>query len=175
MSAYIVSNETISAIVKGFEIYKTKYHGEGYKPQTGWLIELNKERQAIGQSLLNQNYRSVNYRYNEDTTPERFVFKDVYVTPSIIYGCIHNYEYQACETDDYFLSEVHKSLDELQHNMLERILKIQYGDYPWGYPEPEEPETKKPDLIIIPSSEIQEPEEDEAQITLFKEDEWLTN
>lgn len=31
MSAYIVNNETISAIVKGFEIYGATYNAEGYK------------------------------------------------------------------------------------------------------------------------------------------------
>ena len=162
MSAYIVSMETISAIVEAFQIYNTKYHAPDYKPQTGWMISLNKERQDIGQSLLNQNYASVNYRYGEDTEPEKFVFVDVKVNPAIIYGCIRNYNYQACETDDYFDSEVYKSLEDLKENMLERIIKNQYGEIPYGYPEPEIEEESDESITIQ-----EEPQEEGEQITLF--------
>ena len=147
MSAYIVSNETISALVRGFEIYNTRLLADDYIQNTSWIIDLNEERQKMGQALLNLNTKSVNYRYNEDEPAPKFEFKDVEVNPCIIYGCIQCYNYQTCELDDYYQSQVYKSLQDLKENMLKRVVEDQYGEYPWGYPEPEpEPELKPEDV-----------------------------
>lgn len=65
MSAYIVNNETISAIVKGFEIYGATYNAEGYEKPNQIIINITDLRNSIGQHLLNQNYASVNLWYRE--------------------------------------------------------------------------------------------------------------
>ena len=49
MSAYIVSNNTINAIVKGFEIYRGyEYEAENYQKEIQIIIDLQKVKNAIG-------------------------------------------------------------------------------------------------------------------------------
>jgi hypothetical protein len=138
MSAYICDNKTISAIVEGVLNYGGRdyeFKAEGYKPATGWLIDLNEQRKAIGQALLEQNYRSVNYCYDENEPTPKFTFEEVKINPSIVVGCIRNYEYQACETPDYYETELHKSLERLKTCILYRVCEQHYGEMPWGYPD----------------------------------------
>ena len=133
MSCYVVDYETISVIVKGFEMYNVEYEADNYVRPIQIIIVLNELRNAIGQSLLDQNYKSVNYRYNEDTQTPKFEYKDLNVNPGMILGCIECYEYQACETDDYFNSAIHWSLVELKEAMLKRYIKNDGCEIPWGY------------------------------------------
>lgn len=133
MSCYICDNKTISAIVKGIEQYGVDYRAENYTAPVQIIINLQQMRNAIGQSLLDQNYRSVNERYGEDTATPEFTFEDVEVNPGIILGCVKCYNYQACETDDYFTSDLYYSLQELKTAMLERYITNEGFDIPWGY------------------------------------------
>lgn len=138
MSAYIVSNETISVLVKGFEMYGVDYKAKNYKKPIQIIIDMNELRKGIGQSLLDQNYKSVNERYSDSIelnsfiTPE-FFYKDLNVDPGMIYGCIECYEYQACETEDYFESKIHYSLVELKNAMLKRYIRNENLEIPYGY------------------------------------------
>lgn len=127
MSAYVVSHETISVLVKGFEIYGVDYKAENINN------DLNKKKR-IGQSLLDQNYASANQLYSENelVTPE-FIYKDLDVDAGTIYGCIQCYEYQACETDDYFESKLHFSLMRLKDAMLKRYIRNENLEIPYGY------------------------------------------
>lgn len=127
MSAYVVSHETISVLVKGFEIYGVDYKAENINN------DLNKKKR-IGQSLLDQNYASANQLYSENelVTPE-FIYKDLDVDAGIIYGCIQCYEYQACETYDYFESKLHFSLMRLKDAMLKRYIRNENLKIPYGY------------------------------------------
>lgn len=130
MSAYVVSHETISVLVKGFEIYGVDYKAENINN------DLNKKKR-IGQSLLDQNYASTNIGYskkelNSFITPE-FIYKDLDVDAGMIYGCIQCYEYQACETDDYFESKLHFSLMRLKDAMLKRYIRNENLRIPYGY------------------------------------------
>lgn len=134
MSAYVVSHETISVLVKGFEIYGVDYKAENYEKPIQIIIDINELRKGIGQSLLDQNYKSVNQRYSENelVTPE-FIYKDLNVDAGMIYGCIKCYEYQACETDDYFESNLHYSLMRLKDAMLKRYIRNENLKIPYGY------------------------------------------
>lgn len=133
MSAYIVNNETICALVKGFEMFNAEYRADDYERPIQVIINLNEIRNGIGQSLLNQNYKSVNYRYGKNTKIPTFKYEDVEVNEGIILGCINCYEYQACETDDYFESEIHASMNRLKEAMLERFIERNGYEVPWGY------------------------------------------
>lgn len=133
MSAYVVNYETISVIVKGFVMYGVDYEVENYTKPIQIVIDLNELRNTIGQSLLDQNYKSVNYRYHEDDPTPKFEYKDLNVNPGMIYGCIECYEYQACETEDYFNSAIHWSLVELKEAMLKHYIKNDGCEIPWGY------------------------------------------
>lgn len=137
MSAYIVNDETISAIVKGFEIYGATYNAEGYKKPNSIIINMTDLRNSIGQHLLNQNYASVNCRYREDGEPRKFEYVDIpNINPGMILGCINCYDYQTCEADiegrDYFESDLHYSLKQLEKCMLEHYIMRDGLEIPWG-------------------------------------------
>ena len=133
MSAYIVNDKTIHAIVKGFEMYKAEYRAKGYKEPIQIIIDLQEIRNGIGQSLLNQNYKSVNFRYNENDETPIYNYEDVEINEGILLGCIDYYIYQACETDDFFESELYKSLVNLKNAMLEKMINAKGYEIPWGY------------------------------------------
>ena len=154
MSAYVVDSKTISALAKAFECYEVEYKAENYKDTNPFgckaFVDVGALRHDIGQSLLDQNYKSVNYRYGEDTKTPDFKFEDVDIDEGIVYGCIRCYDYQACETDDYFESEIYKSLERLKAKMLERLIcKCGMDTDGWGYPEePSDYESdEEPDVI----------------------------
>ena len=136
MSAYIVNDETVSVIVKAFEIYKVNYVGEGYNE---FIEDIDKKRLSLGQSLVDQNYRSVNYRYREYDKPHKFEFTDINLMVNgkldtgLIVGCIDCYEYQACENDDYFQSKIHHSLRWLKDSILNQYIKLDGFEKSWGY------------------------------------------
>ena len=136
MSAYIVNDKTVSVIVKAFEIYKVNYIGEGYEDL---IDDLDKRRQSLGQSLVDQNYRSVNYRYIDQMTPHKFAFTDINLMVNgkldtgLIVGCIDCYNYQACETDDYWQSHIYHSLRWLKDTILKQYIKQDGFEISWGY------------------------------------------
>lgn len=128
MSAYIVKDETISVIVKGLELYEVEYQADDYKKPNQIIYNLAELRQKIGQSLLEQNYKSVNYRYNENTQAHEFQFEDINLTENrkintgLILACIRCYEYQASEPNDYTNSKIHATLNYLKEKMLAKYI-----------------------------------------------------
>lgn len=152
MSAYVVDNKTISALAKAFEQYEVRYEAENYVDtnpfKTNAFVDLGALRHDIGQSLLDQNYKSVNYRYSEDTPTPPFTFEDVDIDEGVVYGCIRCYNYQACETDDYFDSYIFKSLEQLKAKMLERLIRrCGMSTDGWGYPVDDYEPDEEPDVI----------------------------
>lgn len=133
MSAYIVDNKTIHAIVKGFRFYGAAFAAEDYENAVSVITSVKAMSNAIGQSLLNQNYKSVNCRYGENTETPKYNYEDVKINEGILIGCIDCYEYQACETDDYFNSDIHYSLLRLKDKIIERMIKEKGQEIPWGY------------------------------------------
>lgn len=133
MSAYIVNNETISAIVRAYEIYNVKFEAENYEEPIQIIVDKRELQNAIGQALLDQNYKSINYRYREDTPTPKYNYKYVDVNEGIIIGCINCYIYQACETENFFESVLYSSLQSLKNAMLERMIEAKGYKIPWGY------------------------------------------
>lgn len=79
--------------------------------------------EAVGQILLDENVRSVNYRYNED---ERYVYDhaapaDRRWTPVEILRAIECYEYQACETPEWSDSEAHAIVAALRSALIRTL------------------------------------------------------
>ena len=133
MSCYIVGKKTIDIIVKGFEDYGVDSRAADYKTDHCRLIVLRGcQNDAIGQSLLNQNYASVNYRYDEGNKAPKYRFSDVEYDEGMLLGCINCYIYQACETEDFFETDLYKSLQRLRNAMFERLIREKGQDIPWG-------------------------------------------
>lgn len=133
MSAYIVNDETITVIAKGFVDYGVEFKADDYVKTVRVLVDFKAEVEEIGQSLLNQNYVSINCRYRENNEIPKFKSKEVEYNEGILLGCIDCYIYQACETEDFFESELYYSLIHLKDAMLKRFIKAKGQDIPWGY------------------------------------------
>lgn len=126
MSAYIVSNETINCIVNGMIDNRI-------------IARLDAEN--YGQALLDQNYESVNWRYDEKEKPGKFHFErkgDLFggilmdvstmYTDTQIYGCIQCWKYQSCEDPNHRESWAWRHVALLERALVEK----KFPDYPWG-------------------------------------------
>lgn len=133
MSAYIVSDETVSVIVKALEIYNITHYANDY------YEFVNKKRQILGQSLVDQNYRSVNYRYIDQMTPHKFEFTDINLMVNgkldtgLIVGCIDSYEYESSENKEYYGSSIQYFLKSLKNAILNQYIKQDGFEISWGY------------------------------------------
>lgn len=132
MSAYIVSDDTISVIVKGFEKYGVVYKAENYKPEPSAIIFRQEKNNAIGQSLLEYNYRSVNVRYNRNDHPHEYVFKDIEIDEGMLFGCINCFIYQSCEIPLFYHSVIYSVLNQLRYSMAVSLIKEKGLEIPWG-------------------------------------------
>ena len=129
MSAYICSCEAISLLVDGFMNYDTTFKSEGFKPKIQIIYDAETMRRDLGQELLNKNYDSANFRYNENREPHTFRYienkqrgKDYKYSTANLYDAIGEYEYQACETRNYYESQLHFSMLRLKDDMLKRYI-----------------------------------------------------
>jgi hypothetical protein len=99
MSAWIVSNKHLSAILGAYALSFQRYQFDG----------LSEERAAeLGQLLLDENYRSVNHRYDEHNRGRFRLARRAFRTPpepvAALKLCM-SLDYQSCECDDWNRSE----------------------------------------------------------------------
>jgi len=109
MSAFILSNNHIAALVDFGSRHRAEYFFDN-----DWRAIYGREKTAGG-ILLNANYRSVNCRY--DTAESgKFTFIEparTYEPVEILKAC-DCYNYQACETEDYYQSEASAIIDAIR-------------------------------------------------------------
>ena len=120
MSTFTLSNEHISAMLSimyprypGDTIYYY-YHGEPHY--------VNGNIHAVGQLLLDENYRSVNYRYSENNPAPRFFYRTLraYTPVEIIKAC-DSYRYQSCETDDWEQTEAFAICEAIRERAIDSL------------------------------------------------------
>lgn len=119
MSAFIVEDAHIDALVT--------FAVSGQRIST-----FRKSPDEIGQTLVNENWRSVNYRYKTtDTAP---VYQHAhYAQPLTIVEVLKAcdcYEYQACETTDYNDSEAANLIHAIRKKAIREMPG--YQEAPWG-------------------------------------------
>ena len=144
MSAWIVSKAHIDLLVSaGLRVR--------YRPMC-WYVgerrgELNNDNaSAVGQMLLDECVKSVNYRYSDDQITELlgptnaywlipYKFDEVLSFPSIV--CVLKqidcYEYQSCEHPEWKDSEAHTFCRALRKYMIHNLPG--YEEAPWGWDE----------------------------------------
>jgi hypothetical protein len=81
------------------------------------------EWSEIGQTLVNENYRSVNYLYREDEQPHEYKFWVDKFEPDVksivaALKAIQAFEYQSCEHPDYLSSGAAKKLRLIKADLL---------------------------------------------------------
>ena len=156
MSAYIVENNVINFLIAAaikYQVYVKVPKIDGRNSDYAYK-EVNKfepeELDALGQVLLDENYRSVNARYRESDKAEKFVFGRSKTDRNAgfskielaqVFATVANYEYQASETDDFEASEAYSFTSRLVRKAGESLrTQDENGDFTdtiWGAPEPD--------------------------------------
>lgn len=141
MSAYIVSHSTIAAIVTFAQrrlwscVPPPPHSGRG----TVNISDIDPDR--LGQALLTENIRSVNYRYQRQDLIVRYRHVATYVgavsteitrtlTALDIVKIAHCLEYQSCEHPDWETSWARDFLKRVVDTAIHELPG--YDDAPWG-------------------------------------------
>ena len=84
-----------------------------------------------GATLLAENRRSVNHRYDEEEIEEPYVFTEYAGSfkPAAILKALDCYEYQSCEHPGWEASEAHSFCEALRSRMIHQLPG--YADAPW--------------------------------------------
>lgn len=133
MSCYVVDKKVIDLMVSWIMNHNIEYKAENYHYEgfMGIMFDVNEMCNAIGQSLLDANYDSVNYRYDEDKKAPTYEYSPDACLDSVanetyeadVYSAIQEYNYQACEGENYFESELYHSLQDAKESMLVGLLR----------------------------------------------------
>lgn len=136
MSCFICDDETISALVKGFNTYGVLFAKDEFR-----LDSMKYSRRTkfmlMGQLLLEENIKAYEFRYGEKLKGNEyrsFEFKDVTIDEGIVYGCIRCYNYQLLELPEWESSDIFYSLERLQLKIVERLIDKCGQSMSWGYP-----------------------------------------
>ena len=123
MSAFIVCNEHINAMLQASGNRFRRYFGDTcsyyWRKEPRYIVPDN---ECIGQKLVNQNYRSVNTRYDENDEPH--VFKVLTLrefSPVEIIKACDCYGYQCCETKDWKRTEAYAIMTALRERAIRAL------------------------------------------------------
>lgn len=144
MSCYVVDKKVIDLLVSwimshGIEYKADNYHYEGFM---GILFDVNEMSNAIGQSLLDTNYDSVNCRYDENNKAPTYEYSEDACLDSVashtyeadVYSAIREYNYQTSEAENYFESDLYHTLQDIKEKMLVALLKQKCPNADgWGF------------------------------------------
>lgn len=133
MSAFIVSDKHIAAMIEFARTHDAYSSGYWWKDtKTGEEVKHMFDNEAA-QKLVNENYRSVNYRYQDNTQPKKYnPFQSLSpqnLDPVQILKACNCYDYQACETNDYNESEARYIVDQIRHLAINAL--IGYEEAQW--------------------------------------------
>ena len=124
MSAWIVSNEHLAAMVKFLQA------------SNNWHQIDDGEARRLFRILADENARSVNHRYSHhepQDAPEystSLMMRAQVLDPVVILKARSCYEYQSCETDDYYETEAAKINARVQAAAIAKLPG--YEEAPWG-------------------------------------------
>ena len=128
MSVYIVSDKQISAMLT--MVNKTVHGSPMSYYWNDERINFMGNIQEIGQKLVDENYKSVNFRYSRDNAPHTFHFEPVAMEPIQVVRLCHGYNYQACEHDGWETSEAKEISRQIEHYAIKDVPG--YQEAPWG-------------------------------------------
>ena len=134
MSAYIVHDDTIDLLISAADAWRIKFEGED-----GNDLHACTNRDEAGQLLLDENYRSVNARYDHENPAPRYSWRHVSLElaavampiPVLVLGSVRCLRYQSCETNDYSDTRAAKFLDRIEAEACRKLISVH--DAPWGY------------------------------------------
>lgn len=171
MSAYIVSFDHIDMLVAAASQRSPVSGTVGYwhdpeqKRYPG--PETRDDRTALGRLLLEENEKSIMYRYPDTVSggtpiydrmpgPADYGGVDAYeypatvldvLDPVTILKIIHCYEYQSCEHPEWKTSKAKSFCDALAKRQISRLPG--YDSAPWGYHYPEGSDPRRDDVPVV--------------------------
>jgi len=119
MSAFIVNKKHIDYILS------TKLNSKyDYPPLT------EKQLTKIGQILVNENFKSVNYRYHENFQPYKYNFQPVInFNPIQALKAIDCLDYQSCKHEGWKKSRAKRILEDIKDSLITMLPG--YDDFHW--------------------------------------------
>lgn len=135
MSAFVVGTPHIDYLLTaGMSRQILRLHGHKLRwfatepprdAEIGWVEENRRELTPatagqVGAMLLAENQRSVNHRYAEEWIEEPYLWREVQgpFDPVVVLKAIECYAYQACEHDEWPVSEAKQFIDSLLHTAI---------------------------------------------------------
>ena len=138
MSAYIVDKRHIDYLVAAALYYGEKRRG----PLMFGKVPITKDNaDFVGQRLWEENFKSVNHRYTENTLVEEYVFQrwnTEKITPAQVVMSVHCYEYQSCEHEGWETSHAAEFCNRLIRVMARCLPETEKAE--WGAPKEDKPE-----------------------------------
>ena len=119
MSAYVVSKKHIDTIVSAWISMAEPSHDN--------RADRLKLATQVGQMLWNENYRSVNRRYNEKSEPLVYRYTEVSLPPTsamllpLLFKALDCYDYQCCETSDWEETQAFRFVSRLRREAWKQI------------------------------------------------------
>lgn len=121
MSAFILDNKHINVMMSRAV---PLYPGDSFSYYwNGQPYYFRGQTQEVGQKLVDENFRSVNYRYDEAEEPYTFlnvVLRRVYASVEVIKAC-NSYNYQTCETPDWKETEARAIVKALRKRAIKQL------------------------------------------------------
>mgnify|MGYP006267018973 CR=1 FL=1 len=125
MSAYIMSHDDINRIV-GYFVDTPFKNNQVWASINGEYCYLSRDNaEEVAKLLYNQNVRSVDTRYSEKNDNHfeyKFIGRDK-TSFSAIVGLLSSYDYQACETKDYYTTEAFYLIARMQKTLLDSLVE----------------------------------------------------
>lgn len=121
MSAFVVSPTHIDALLTFAQ--RPQYEAPACYYKGSVKVTFYDNLNAIGQILLDENVRSVNFRYTEQTDSPAYLYHPYRgnLPPVQIIKACDCLNYQSCETDDWKDTEAHLILDTIRERAINEL------------------------------------------------------
>ncbi|WP_081974632.1 ankyrin repeat domain-containing protein [Novilysobacter arseniciresistens] len=111
MSAHIVDMQEIDVLVS-WSVKQGLLEGMGVS-----------NPDELGQILHDENVRSVNYRYDEQTQPDTYTYTpmDHELDPEVVHQRLRSLNYQSCETEDWYSTKANECLAHIDCDLIDHV------------------------------------------------------
>ena len=122
MSAFLVNDLHIDALLTYAQ--RAKWVRPSYYCHNEKQVTFFDNLDSIGQTLVDQNFRSVNHRYSTEAEITNYYFTPYsrLLSPVEAIKACDCYNYQACDTgDEYWKSEAHEIIDTIRERAIDEL------------------------------------------------------
>lgn len=122
MSAFILDENHIRVIIS----YAIENGARISHPTTyGLWVDVTPEH---GQILVDENYASVNYRYDKNNEPYTYQHKPVHKNFVQVIKAVDCYVYQSCEHPQFYRSQAYEIVQAIKEQAFRKMLNDNYKE-----------------------------------------------